>query len=122
MIHRGKAGKNIEYGNLLRVSENESGLIVEWRYYHEKAPNDSQQLPEVLESIHRNYGPVEAVCADRQFDSPQNRDLLAQKEIIYAICPRFVPAMKERLKDKDIRLRLKRRASTEALIATIKNV
>jgi hypothetical protein len=30
--------------------------------------------------------------------------------------------MKEALKDKDIRSRLKRRASTEALIATIKNV
>lgn len=92
VIHRGKAVKNIEYGNLLRVSENESGLIVEWKYYQEKAPNDSQQLPEVLESIQRNLGPVKAVCADRQFDSPQNRDLLAQKEIINAICPRSVPA------------------------------
>ena len=122
VIHRGKAGKSIEYGNLLRVSENESGLIVDWKYYQEKAPNDSQQLPEVLESINRNYGPVQAVCADRQFDSPQNRILLTQEEIINAICPRSVPAMKERLKDKDIRLRLKRRASTEALIATIKNV
>lgn len=59
---------------------------------------------------------------DRQFVSPENRALLAEREIINAVCPRSVPAMKEVLKDKDIRSRLKRRASTEALIGTIKNV
>lgn len=122
VIHRGKAGKSIEYGNSLRVSENQHGLIVDWSYYQEKAPNDSKQLPEVLASVSRNYGPVSAICADRQFDSPENRALLAEREIINAVCPRSVPAMKEILKDKDIRSRLKRRASTEALIATIKNV
>ena len=122
VIHRGKAGKSIEYGNSLRVSENQHGLIVDWSCSQEKAPNDSKQLPEVLASASRNYGPVSAICADRQYDSPENRALLAEREIINAVCPRSVPAMKEVLKDKDIRSRLKRRASTEALIATIKNV
>ena len=122
VISRAKSGKSIEYGNTLRVSENQDGLIVDWHYYQEKAPNDSKQLPEVLESVTRNYGPVAAICADRQFDSPENRKMLAERNIINAVCPRSVPAMKEALKDKDIRSRLKRRASTEALIATIKNV
>ena len=122
VIHRGKAGKSIEYGNSLSVSEKQRGLIVDWSYYQEKAPNDSKQLPEVLASVSRNYGPVSAVCADRQFDSPENRALLAERDIINAVCPRSIPAMMEVLKDKDIRSRLKRRASTEALIATIKNV
>ena len=58
VIHRGKAGKSIEYGNSLRVSENQHGLIVDWRYYQEKAPNDSKQLLEVVDSISSNYGPV----------------------------------------------------------------
>jgi hypothetical protein len=65
VIHRGKAGKSIKYGNSLRVSENQHGLIVDWNYYQEKAPSDSKQLPEVLESVSRNYGPVSAICADR---------------------------------------------------------
>ena len=40
MIVRGKAGEEVEFGNLLVLGEQIDGLIMDWELFKEQAPAD----------------------------------------------------------------------------------
>jgi IS5 family transposase len=76
VIKRGKAGKEVEFGNHLFLAESREGLIVDHELYKDY-PGDAKSLEERLEGIRKlSKKGLKAVCADRQFDSEKNREEL----------------------------------------------
>ena len=57
VIVRKKAGAEVEFGNTLFLAENPQGLIIDWEFFQEQAPADSQLLPRSLGRMERVYGP-----------------------------------------------------------------
>lgn len=122
VVVRGKAGREVEFGNTLLLSETAEGYVTDWWLYREQAPSESQQL---RESLQRQSGldldPVSAVVTDRGFASEAVSRLLKRSSIYDATCPRSVDKLRERMKEPQFRDLQWRRASTEARIATIRN-
>jgi len=48
---RGKAGKEVEFGNTLFVAETQDGFICDYQLYQERAPGDTKELVASLERI-----------------------------------------------------------------------
>lgn len=120
VILRGKAGAETEFGNTLLLVEQADGLIIDWDLLREKSPGDAALLPDSLDRIDSILpGEIKSFAADRGFDSPAVRELLATNEIFNAVCPRSVPAFVERLEEPEFRRHQKRRAQTEARIAIL---
>ena len=123
IIKRGKAGRDVEFGNTLFISENQQGYITDWKLYGDSSPSESKQLAESLE---RREGlglsePVKAVCTDRGFAGKSTSALLEKLEIFDASCPRDVNVLRKRMNEPDFRHLQKRRGGTEARIAILTN-
>ena len=121
VIVRKKAGKRVEFGNGLYLCEQSQGLILDWRFFKDQPPADSNLLQESLENISVRYGPVESFGGDRGFDSPTSREYLDDASIFNAVARRSVKALCEQLKDKEFVKHQKRRAQTEGRISTVKH-
>lgn len=123
VIVRGKAGAEVEFGNTLFIAEQAQGLVVDWHLHQESAPADSRQLPESLERMEARLGPevIRAVGGDRGFDSMENRELLANKEVFNGLCPRGVEELRRRRHGKRFGEMQRRRSQTEGRIAILKN-
>jgi len=123
VIVRGKAGAEVEFGNTLLIVEQAQGLVVDWHLYQETAPCDSGQLPASLARLEARLGAgaVTAVCGDRGFDSAKNRELLAEKGIFNALCPRGVQELQRRRHGARFGEMQRRRAQTEGRIGILKN-
>lgn len=120
VIVRGKAGGETEFGNTLLLVEQADGLIVDWDLLQNSSPGDAALLTDSLGRIDLILpGEVKSFAADRGFDSPAVRELLAVNKIFNAVCPRSVPAFTERLNEPEFRRHQKRRAQTEARIAIL---
>jgi hypothetical protein len=120
VIVRGKAGAETEFGNTLLLVEQADGLIVDWDLLQDGSPGDAALLADSLKRIDSILpGKIESFAADRGFDSPAVRELLATNKIYNVVCPRSVPAFAERLKEPEFRRHQKRRAQTEARIAIL---
>ena len=120
VIVRGKAGAETEFGNTLLLVEQADGLVIDWDLLQNGSPGDAALLADSLERIDSILpGEVEALAADRGFDSPAVRELLATNKIFNAVCPRSVPAFTARLNEPEFRSHQKRRAQTEARIAIL---
>lgn len=120
VIVRGKAGAETEFGNTLLLVEQADGLVIDWELLREKSPGDAALLADSLDRIDSIMpGKIESFAADRGFDSPAVRELLATNKIFNAVCPRSVPVFAERLNEPEFRCRQKRRAQTEARIAIL---
>jgi len=65
--------------------------------------------------------PLRAVVCDRGFDTRAMREELRSLNILNMICPRDVHELKDRTKDKAFAIMQRRRGSTEARIAILKN-
>jgi hypothetical protein len=123
VIVRGKAGKDVEFGNTLFLCESAEGLLLDWKLYRDRAPSEYVQMKESLErqNAFDLEQPIEAVVADRGFASKAARRLLAGQDIYDAAAPRRVDAMIERMQEpRFVRLQ-RRRAGTEGRIGTLKN-
>ncbi len=123
VIVRGKAGKEVEFGNTLFLCESAEGLLLDWKLYREKAPGEYVQMKE---SLQRQQAfdleqPIEAVGADRGFASQAASRLLARQDIYDALAPRNVGKMIERMKEPRFVQLQCRRGGTEGRIATLKN-
>lgn len=121
VIVRGKAGKRVEFGNTLLISENEAGLITDWELYRERAPSEPKQLQA---SLARQTGydldePVEAVVTDRGFASKATTRHLEEAGVFDATCPRDAGLLRERMGQARFARLQRRRASTEARIAIL---
>lgn len=123
VLVRGKSGKEVEYGNHCFLAENAAGYIVDWHLYREIAPGEPQQL---RDSLMRQWelhvdDDIEAVASDRGLNSKRNTLMLKRNGILDATCPRDPQQLQNRLDDDDFKRLQKRRASTEARIAILKN-
>jgi len=123
VIVRGKAGAEVEFGNVLLVAENPQGLIMDWELIRGIAPADSVLLPRSVGRMEQDYGAgLQALAADRGFDSQFNRAGLAQEGIYNAICPRDPQQLQQRGRSYKFRRLQGRRAQTEGRLGILKNV
>jgi hypothetical protein len=123
VLVRGKAGAEVEFGNTLLLAEQPEGVIVDWRLVQAQAPADSKFVSKSLARFANVFGgrrPA-AIVGDRGFDSARNRDLLRQRGVVNAICPRRVSELRERLQDERFMALQARRGQTEARIGILKN-
>ena len=123
VIVRGKALAEVEFGNTLLIAEQSQGLVIDWHLHRGSAPADNRQLPSSLQRMDGRLGAgvIEAVCGDRGFDSTGNRELLEQKGIFNALCPRGAQELKRRRHGKRFGEIQRRRSQTEGRIAILKN-
>ena len=122
VIVRRKAGKEVEFGNTLMICEGMNGFILDWTLYRETAPSESLQLAESLDRLEAMNleEPVIAACTDRGFNSKATGRLLKKKKIYDATCPRDPGTLKERLGEEVFAGLQRRRGSTEARIAILR--
>lgn len=124
VIVRGKAGKQVEFGNEVFLAENAEGYLIDYQYYSQAAPAASQQAIESLQRIkvwRKNSPVVTMMVTDRGFDAEKLRKTLKEENITDCVLPRSPKKMKERMQEKTYRQQQKRRASTEARIAIWKH-
>jgi hypothetical protein len=122
VLVRGKAGKEVEFGNSLMLAETTGGLIVDWQVYRKAAPAEWKQLQESLarQNAFDLSAPVSAVVTDRGFASKQGSAELAALEIFDATCPRDPQLLRERMGEERFARFQRRRGSTEARIAILR--
>lgn len=123
LIVRGKAGKRVEFGNTLMLSENLDGYITDWMLYRKSAPSEPKQLAQSLERQNDLDldTPLKAVVTDRGFSSKATSRLLEKGDIFDATCPRDPAVLGERMRDEHFAQLQRRRGSTEARIAILGN-
>jgi len=122
VLVRGKAGKEVEFGNTLMIAESAQGMILDWQLYQNAAPAEWRQLGE---SINRQTQydvtePITAIGSDRGFNSKPGSRQLAEREIFDATCPRDPHILKARFAEERFARLQRRRGSTEARIAIFK--
>ena len=123
VIVRRKAGAEVEFGNTLFVAENPQGLILDWELFRQSAPADCALLARSVGRMQRAYGPkLQAVGADRGFDSQTNQVGLADEGIYNGVCPRNPKELQKRKGSWKFKRLQRRRAQTEGRIAILKNV
>jgi len=122
VLVRGKADAEVEFGSGFYLAEQIDGLIVDWEFMKEQPVSDNKLVADSITRLTKTYGTPKSYSGDRGFDAKDNRDELADKNIINGICPRSVVLLKERLEDPYFRQLQTRRGSTEARIGIFKNV
>ena len=122
VIVRGKAGRNVEFGNTLLLAESQQGLILDWELYREKAPAEWHQLQDSVErqTAFDLAAAIAAVAADRGFSARMSAAKLAQRDIYDAVCPKDPEQLRQRSTDARFVALQRRRAATEGRIAIIK--
>jgi hypothetical protein len=119
VIKRGKAGKEVEFGNHLFLAESSEGLIVDYEL-NKDYPGDARSLEERLEGIRKlSEKGLKAVCADRQIDSAKNREELTGEANLVA--PRNVEAFGQAQRNSRFVKAHARRAQTEGRIGILTN-
>jgi hypothetical protein len=122
VIVRHKPGAEVEFGNTLLLGENHQGVILDWQLFKEVAPNDARLVKPTVERVEKNLAVhVEAVAADRGFDSESNQQWLAQRKTYNAICPRSVKQLQQRKGSWKFTGLQRRRSQCEGRIGIVKN-
>lgn len=124
VIVRGKAGAEVEFGNSLFVAEQRDGFIVDHEFSQHTSPGDAKWLAQRLEQLAPQGDPAKlsAMFSDRGFASKSNSAILEANDIFDGLCPRDPKELSRKMKDKVFAVGQKRRAQTEGLMATVKNV
>ena len=123
IIVRGKADAEVEFGNVLRLSEQSDGVIVDWQLYRDGL-SDSEPVAfaqGVDRLIEASAGKIKSLWTDRGMDSAANVEKLTQCAISNGICPKSPELLREKMADPDYAAGQKRRASTEGRIGIFKN-
>jgi hypothetical protein len=123
VIVRGKAGAEVEFGNVVLLGENRQGIIVDYQFFCEVAPADSQllfgSLLRVEEATGRSVG---AVVTDRGFATTSNSHTLKEGGVFDGLCPRKPAELRRRMKGTKFARLQRRRAQTEGRIGILKRV
>ena len=122
VVVRGKSGAPVEFGNTLYIAESPDGLIVDFEFFRNRAPAESEILKGSLERCVRWYGAVESVTTDRGFSSEKSATACSDKGVTSYILPRSPRLMAEAMENESFRAAQKRRAQTEGRIGIVKNV
>ena len=121
VLKRGKAGKEVEFGNKFYLSENEQGYILDFALCKGN-PDDRAMLKKSLyRQDEAGYKQPKSICADRGFNGGKIVAELEKKNIVDESCPKDVSQLQEKLKDPDFVRKQKRRASTEGRIGILKS-
>ena len=121
VLVRGKPGAEVEFGNGLYLAEQTNGLIVDWDFMKDQPEADCKIVEPSLTRIKEQYGPVKSYTGDRGFDASANDIVLEELGITNGICPRSVPALREKLEDEEFCRLQTRRGATEGRIGIFKN-
>ena len=122
VIVRGKAGGEVEFGQSLILTEQGDGLIVDWELQDRQSNKEAKMLEVIVTRMEKHYGKLDAVSADRAFNSAQNSAFLKSKHIYDATCPKNPNTLKEQLKDERFSELQTRRSQTEGRIGIFKNM
>ena len=122
VIVRGKAGREVEFGNTLFIAESPQGLILDWELYRQPAPAEWRQLQDSVErqSAFDLSAPIAAAGADRGFSARQGSKQLTRRGIYDAVCPRDPQELQQRFEEERFAGLQRRRGSTEGRIAILK--
>src|SRR6202049_4782499 len=122
VIVRGKAGEEVEFGNLLVLGEQIDGLIMDWELFKEQVPADPRLVRPSVERVENGLAiSLKGLITDRGFDNKTNVTWLEERGTFAGLCPRDPRALREAMKDEDFARAQHRRAQTEARIAIFKN-
>jgi transposase-like protein DUF772 len=122
VIVRGKAGEEVEFGNLLILGEQSDGLIIDWELFKEEVPADVRLVRPSVERVERGLKlSLKSLVADRGFDNKTNVKWLEGRGTFAALCPRSPRALREAMKQENFAQFQRRRAQTEARVAIFKN-
>jgi len=122
VIVRGKAGAEVEFGNTVLIGENRQGFILDYEFFRESAPADSQLLFGSLLRVWEATGHhVGAVVTDRGFASASNSRTLKDGGTFDGLCPRPPAELGRKMKGKKFARLQRRRAQTEARIGILKH-
>lgn len=120
IIVRHKSGAEVEFGNTLLLTEQDDGLIVDWKLFRDQAPADSRLLQNCHQRITKKLDiDVELIAGDRGFDSKANQLYLEEQNIFNAVAPRNPKLLQQRLKEERFRQGQNRRSQTEARISIL---
>jgi len=122
VIVRGKAGEEVEFGNLLVLGEQSDGLIIDWELFKEEVPVDVRLVRPSVERAESGLKvAIKSLVTDRGFDNKTNVKWLEQRGTFAGLCPRDPRALREAMKDERFAQAQRRRAQTEARVAIFKN-
>jgi hypothetical protein len=122
VIVRGKAGEEVEFGNLLVLGEQGDGLIIDWELFKEEVPADVRLVRPSVERVEAGLKlSLKGLVADRGFDSQTNVQWLQERGTFAGLCPRNPRALREAMKEERFAQAQRRRAQTEGRVAIFKN-
>jgi hypothetical protein len=122
VIVRGKAGEEVEFGNLLILGEQSDGLIIDWELFKEEVPADTRLVRPSVERVESGLKlSVKNLVTDRGFDNKTNIKWLEERGTFAGLCRRDPRALREAMKDPHFAQAQRRRAQTEARVAIFKN-
>src|ERR1700726_4397786 len=122
VIVRGKAGAEVEFGNLLVLGEQSDGLIIDWELFKEEVPADTRLVRPSVERVENGLKlSLKSLVTDRGFDNKINVKWLEERGTFAGLCPRDPRALREAMKDEDFAQAQRRRAQTEGRVAIFKN-
>jgi len=123
VIVRGKANKQVEFGNGLLLCESPDGFILDYKLYRDRPPSDAAMLSQSVDK-QNSYDidvEVKTVVGDRGFATKATANKLKCADIENHTCPRNPDELGQRMKDPTFASWQRRRGSTEARIAILKN-
>lgn len=102
--------------------ENRQGLILDYQMHGENI-SDAKLVEPTIKRLQESMKlPVKKLWADRGMFSAANEAMLATHGIQSGLCPRNPDELKQRMEQPGVRAGMKRRGSTEARVAILKNV
>lgn len=122
LIVRGKAGKDVEFGNTFFLAESPQGLILDWELYRQTAPAEWRQLQDSIarQTAFDLSAPITAAVADRGFSAQAGASQLQERAIYDAVCPRSPRELSRRMRERRFARLQRRRGSTEGRVAIFK--
>src|SRR5271165_6580121 len=82
VIVRGKAGAEVEFGNLLVLGEQIDGLIMDWELFKEQVPADPRLVRPSVERVENGLAlSLKGLITDRGFDNKTNVKWLEERGI-----------------------------------------
>jgi len=122
VLLRGKAGAQVEFGREMLLCETKQGLVADYALL-EQGENANEAFRDNLDRLEAQGILPEAAWTDRGLNNQRNRKHLEQKGVRSGLCERDPAKLRERLENEEGYAEgLRRRGSTEARIAIIKNV
>jgi hypothetical protein len=74
VVTGGKESSEVEFGNVLYLSEQADGLVVDFKLYGDAAPGDVKHLDESLDRFSVRGLEIKELAGDRGFDGPTTRE------------------------------------------------